>query len=86
MAGSQPVIEESQDEKSEGRNLVAGTKEIVEEYGLLAHSPWPLSLLIYITCPGMALPTVCWALSYQSLVKKMTLIDLPTDQSDEHVF
>ena len=63
-------------EGGQGRNLEAGTEaEATEKHFSLACSPW-LAQLAFLyspgTCPGVTLPIVAWALSYQqSLMEKM---------------
>jgi hypothetical protein len=67
-------------ELQQDRNLKAGTDvEAVEGCCLLTYSSWVSQLAFFIrfirnfrtTRPGGALPTMTWALSHQSLIKKM---------------
>lgn len=60
-------------EETLGRNLDAGTEaEAMEAHCLLDCSLW-LAQPAFFYNPGVALPTVNWALSHQLLIKKMLL-------------
>ena len=63
-------------ELKQGRNLEAGADaEAMEECCLLVCSSWLVQPAFFIeattTSPGMAPPTMGWALPHQSLIKKM---------------
>ena len=68
-------IEKARTGLKQGRNLEAGADaEAMEGGAYWFASHGLLSLLSYrtqITNPGMATPTMCWALPHQSPVKKM---------------